>query len=75
MSPEQRFLIHSYDKEAVIYDRLSGDTHYLNALAYARLQGLSQEEIATRVELANSQGLGDSLKAIDDQFRAWGLID
>jgi hypothetical protein len=73
--PEQRFLIQSFADEAIVYDQLSGDTHYLNATAHARLQGWSQEEIAIRLDIEkNSQELADTIKAMDEQFRAWGLV-
>lgn len=32
-----RFLIKSFDAEAVVFDAASGDTHYLSPLAYALL--------------------------------------
>lgn len=35
MTSEPRFLVKFIAGEAVIYDRLSGDTHYLNPLACA----------------------------------------
>lgn len=74
MTPDQRFLILSFAEEAVIYDRLSGDTHYLSELAYARLRGLPKEEIAERLHLADEQ-YPDALMAVDEQFRRWGLLD
>lgn len=74
MNPEQRFLIHRFAHEAVVYDCLSGDTHYLNELAYARLQGLPACDIAARWGLADDQSLQDSLAAIDEQLRAWELL-
>jgi hypothetical protein len=71
----KRFHVAEFGEESVLFDSLSGDTHYLNPIACARLHGLSATEISARWEDMNEQELGDSLKAIDAQFRQWGLID
>lgn len=73
MFPELRFAIVEYDQEAVIYDRLSGDTHYLSTVAYVRLQGHSPADIASRLEIQLDYELLEQLGQIDEQFRAWGL--
>ncbi len=70
---DSRFRIAVFEAEAVLFDSLSGDTHYLNPLAYARLQGISRSDIASRVEGEGESNLEESLNAIDAQLRDWGL--
>jgi hypothetical protein len=71
----KRFHVAEFGEEAVLFDSLSGDTHYLNPVACARLHGFSEAEILASWEESAKQELVDSLKAIDDQFRQWGLAD
>lgn len=44
-----RFLIKTFDAEAVVFDTASGDTHYLSPLAYTLLNhmqsGMNSQEI------------------------------
>lgn len=70
---DTRFRIAMFEAEAVLFDSLSGDTHYLSPLAYARLQGMSRSDIALRIEGVDELNLEESLNVIDAQLRDWGL--
>lgn len=73
VQPDSRFSLIEFSSEAVVYDRLSGDTHYLNPLAFARLLGRTQVEIAAMQGIPVDLELQEQLKALDEQFRGWGL--
>ncbi len=74
LKPEDsRFRVAVFEDEAVLFDCLSGDTHYLSPLAYARLQGMSRVDISSQIEGVGESGLEESLNAIDAQLRDWGL--
>lgn len=55
MTPDSRFIVKPFHTEAAVYDRHSGDTHYLPPLSHAILRislehpGLSREEIRGRL--------------------------
>jgi hypothetical protein len=70
---DSRFSIAVFDAEAVLFDCLSGDTHYLDPLAFARLQGVSRSDIVSRIEGEDESSLEEPLNAIDAQLRDWGL--
>ena len=74
-SANQRFLIQVFNDEALLFDRYSGDTHFLNAIAYARLKSLPDIEIkqehAAEMDDVEWSRL---LESVDKQLRDWGLI-
>lgn len=51
-----RFLIKSFDAEAVVFDAISGDTHYLSPLAYTLLchtqSGMDSQDIPAALAMA-----------------------
>lgn len=52
-----RFLIKSFETEAIVFDSASGDTHYLSPLAYTLLTtsqqpGMTYQDIPTALALA-----------------------
>lgn len=51
-----RFLIKSFDNEAVVFDVASGDTHYLSPLAYTLLThiqaGMAARDIPSALAIA-----------------------
>lgn len=53
-----RFLIKRFDAEAVVFDSLSGDTHYLSPLAYTLLTtshakpGMTYQDISTALAVS-----------------------
>ncbi len=73
MQPDSRFSIIEFSSEAVVYDRLSGDSHYLSPMAYARLQQRNPAEIASLLDVPLDHRLEQELEALDAQFLAWGI--
>lgn len=66
----ERYRLAEFDTEAVLFDTVSGDTHYLAPAAFARLNGLSLDEILRTVD----PGAGPRLiEEIDRQLSDWGL--
>jgi hypothetical protein len=77
MSPQQtgRFRLEIFHDEAVLFDTLSGDTHHLNKIALARLQGMTAEQIKARFSAKDdTNDLYEVLTAVDHQLRVWGLM-
>lgn len=70
----QRFRIQHFGEEAIVFDCLSGDTHYLNPVAKSRLEGFTQTQIAEKFPDVDNDELSEIINAIDDQFRNWGLF-
>ena len=68
---DERYRLAEFDTEAVLFDAVSGDTHYLAPAAYARLKGLSLDEILRTVD---SEANARLMAEIDRQLRDWGLM-
>lgn len=70
-----RFLIKSFDAEAVVFDSASGDTHYLSPLAYQLLttsqvpSSLTYQEISKAWTL-DSESDGDLESRIDEAIQS-----
>jgi len=73
--PKQRLLMEVFSDEALLFDRLSGDTHYMNAVAYARLMGLSELELRRTYAVSmQDDEWTKQVQQIDMQLKAWGLV-
>jgi PqqD family protein of HPr-rel-A system len=80
-----RFLIKSFDCEAVVFDTASGDTHYLSPLAQAiyaiclAQPGISPDAIdplvAERLTIPTDPVLRTATRDVLDHLRRIGLID
>jgi hypothetical protein len=70
----KRFLVQVYGEDAVVFDCLSGDTHYLNPVANARLEGHTRAQLAEKFPEIDKGELTDMINAVDVQFLEWGFI-
>jgi len=70
----KRFLVRKYGEDAVVFDCLSGDTHYLNPVANARLEGRTQAQLAESFPEIDKGELTEMIRAVDAQFLEWGMI-
>lgn len=69
----KRFRIQSFGEEEVVFDCLSGDTHYLNPVARSRLEGFTLAQIAEKFPEVENAELNEIISAVDKQFREWGM--
>ncbi len=80
MKFQPRFLVKFIAGEAVVYDRLSGDTHYLNPLACAIYSlhsgpgGLGLEKLAQYLGRPVDDGLAADMQTNITALEALGLI-
>ncbi|NWG38815.1 MAG: hypothetical protein HXY27_02445 [Hydrogenophilaceae bacterium] len=70
----RRFLVQRYGEEAVVFDCLSGNTHYLNPVANARLEGRTHAQLAESFPEIDKEELAQMISAVDAQFLEWGMI-
>jgi len=76
-----RFLVKPIAGEAVVYDRLSGDTHYLNPLAcaiyslHSQPGGLTLERLAQCLDCPADDGLAADMQSTITALEVLGLIE
>ncbi|MGA7179054.1 MAG: HPr-rel-A system PqqD family peptide chaperone [Thiobacillaceae bacterium] len=80
MKSQSRFLVRFIAGEAAVYDRLSGDTHYLNGLACAiyslnaKPGGLSLRKLAQCLDCPADERLAADMQSTVKALAALGLI-
>lgn len=81
LEPTRRFVIKSWDDQAVAYDLLSGDTHLLEPFAFAVTRHLaanarSQDEVARRIiaEFDLTENISDLIATTFAQLQRIGMI-
>ncbi len=80
MTSQPRLLVEFIAGEAVVYDRLSGDTHYLHPLAcaiyilHSEPGGLGLEKLAHYLGRSADDGLAAEMQSTVTALEALGLI-